>query len=245
MNIKPVIFNSEMIRALMEGRKTQTRRPIKPQPPKESTLHRYYGDESPRPALKNTFGWFMPAAGDLWPCNDDDRISCPFGKVGDLLYVRETWGVADKWIHDCETNPPRTIAYKADQEIRNFDPPYIVDTEPWGWSHMKWRPSIHMPRWASRLTLRITDVRVERVQDITEDDAKAEGIINCSTDLCDSSTGYYDYENQTCYVRFPSQSFSTLWNSIYNNWDQNPWVWVIKFEVIKQNVDEYMANKND
>jgi hypothetical protein len=163
---------------------------------------------------------------------------CPYGKPGDRLYVRETFGVADSWLFGGEpTDPPRCIAYSADHAARCFDPEYDVNTSDWGWENMKWKPSIHMPRWASRILLEITDVRVERLNDISEIDSLAEGIERSSWEY--SCEPYRNYRKprmapgENC--SNPRTSFMTLWESIngHNSWGANPWVWVIKFKVIK------------
>jgi hypothetical protein len=147
----------------------------------------------------------------------------PYGKPGDLLWVRETWGAV--WPAD-EPVPLRQceIEYRADLPPGCTDRPgeWPAD-EGNGPEVPKWRPSIHMPRWASRITLRITDIRVERLQDITENDAKAEG--------CDPVVhpdGAVD-----CGTR--KTTFAKLWNHINGPgaWDENPWVWVISFERVK------------
>lgn len=149
MTDRPILFSAEMVRAILDGRKTQTRRVIKPQPPAEaeSVLRQLYSQDAP----KNDGAWTWWAGKPQKPITKP--LFCPYGKPGDLLWVRETW---------------------APLKSGNVD--FAAD-----WSDMmqkyagKWRPSIHMPRWASRITLRITGVRVERLQDISEDDAWAEG----------------------------------------------------------------------
>lgn len=132
---RPILFTPDNVRKILDGGKTQTRRVIKPQPvPYDECGHPFAG-----------FPW-MPVGGvhqDRWPC--------PFGQVGDHLWVRETW----------QHNPFGGIVYKAGSGIVNCD-------------GRGWKPSIHMPRWASRLTLEITAVKIEQVQDISEDDAMAE-----------------------------------------------------------------------
>jgi hypothetical protein len=132
--------------------------------------------------------------------------------------------------------------YNNQSAIYRADMPDSVAEETKG--IIKWKPSIHMPRWASRLTLKITDVRVERVQDISEEDALAEGIDRTDNNF-GNGVAYCDYQmkrkNDTSdWFNSPVDSFQSLWDSINNNWNDNPWVWVIQFEVIKQNVDEVM-----
>lgn len=185
-NERPILFSGAMVRAILDGKKTQTRRVVKPQPP---------ADWVPSP-------W--PYDGAAW----SDR-RCPYGAPGDRLWVRETWAPISP---DEERRPIREcrIEYRADTSA----------ARPGGWDEdtddpeaARWRPSIHMPRWASRLTLEVTGVRVERVQDISEDDARAEGV--------------YPYADN------PRRFFQELWNSINGargyGWNSNPWVWVVEF----------------
>lgn len=185
MTERGMIFNSEMVRAILDGRKTQTRRIIKPQP--EATLS---GSLSGK--------WLSrPLNGLLLPKIEDIAIHCPFGVVGDRIWVRETWARynIDQNSHD--------IAYRA--------------TTPADWPEEgRWRPSIHMPRWASRILLEITDVRVEQLNDISEEDARSEGISGSS-------------------ARDVKEAYAALWRSIYgsDSWRANPWVWVIKFKRIE------------
>lgn len=147
--------------------------------------------------------------------NDEYQSLCPFGKVGDLLWVRET--TEGDGHYSC---------YSADE--KTVIDPFTGSVASWGYPRPS-RPSIHMPRWASRLTQRITNVRVERLQDISEEDARAEG--------CDDSTseaavyaGWYEK---------PRRAFRRLWEQINGTeiWSANPWVWAIEFEVIHTNID--------
>ncbi|AIN17581.1 morphogenetic protein [Yersinia rochesterensis] len=188
MNEKPILFNSEMVNAILSGRKTQTRRIIS-----EKTLHLFD---------------VAASAGECHPLELCDERSksyylefCPLGKPGDQLWVRETWARynIDQTSHE--------MAYRA--------------TTPADWpKDGLWRPSIHMPRWASRINLLITGVRVERLNDISDADARAEG--------CAYGRGNGEIDLA---VR-PENHFPTLWASIYGkeSWQANPWVWVINFE---------------
>ena len=174
---RPIIFNSEMVRAILAGRKTQMRRPVK------------YGA-----LLGHPHDWCHMIGDEkamLAHFVGDYTRFCPLGQIGDRMWVRETF------FH----SPDFHTWYKAD--CKN--------------TVHKWVPSIHMPRRASRITLEITGIRVERVQDITNGDAMKEGLLD--------ATQYND-----CYVC----AFKRLWDSIYSNWDQNPWVWVVEFKVIEK-----------
>lgn len=187
MNEKPILFNAEMVNAILSGRKTQTRRIIS-----EKTLH--------------LFG-VAASAGECHPIELCDQRSqsyyldfCPLGKPGDQLWVREAFAAGL-----CTES---TLAYRATHKTEDLE-------EGWG-ETIKWTPSIHMPRWASRINLLITGVRVERLQDISDADASAEG--------CKISS----MQSGDCL----SDMFARLWKSIYGeeSWEANPWVWVIEFE---------------
>ena len=168
---RPILFSGEMVRAILDGKKTQTRRVAK------------------GVALE----WLDDAGFDPEFVAKDNDL-CPYGKVGDRLWVRETWGMLP---HPKQASQ---IIYKADNEI-DLD---------------KWKPSIHMPRWVSRIVLEITDIRIERVQDITASDIKMEGVDVFGDDLVKKTL------------------FSDLWNKINAKrgfgWDKNPWVWVVTFK---------------
>lgn len=202
---RPILFSGAMVRAILEGRKTVTRRAINPQPFIDASGNfcwngRNYGQtfEGPRSS----------ALASPIPCSKTKRVACPYGKPGDQLWVRET----------CFINGPdkgAEVIYKADP-LPNWEGEE---------ADIRWRPSIHMPRWASRIQLEITAARVERLQDIIEEQAKAEGA-TCELAEIDS-------------VRLGAAStyragFQRLWQSINGpeSWDANPWVWVVEFHRI-------------
>ncbi len=223
MKERPIIFNGDMVRAVLSGQKTQTRRPVKPQP--------IFKDLASPPR------WCWSGKGHTvkWV----DRISplgmtgdCHFGQPGDHLWVRETFCTFE------QSNGSQGMAYRADTEDGWYSP---CETLTGGYpSHCSchpgcegctagrwkptWRPSIHMPRWASRITLEITDVHVERVQDIHEEDAIAEGIDP-------RKLSYLSGERAVT-------KFSVLWNSLYAadgfGWDVNPWVWVVTVKRVEE-----------
>lgn len=201
-----MIFNGEMVRAILDGRKTQTRRIMKVQPSDgfHPTHNGYDLDLNAHwytPGVVDKNGYLQPAKKDVFGVADENEgYTCPFGAVGDRIWVRETWARynIDQDSHD--------MAYRA--------------TPPADWPEEgRWRPSIHMPRWASRLMLEITGVRVERLQAITLGDICKE--IGC---------GLYDFRPAT----YGFQVWEELWKSIYGeeNWQANPWVWVIEFKVV-------------
>ena len=195
----PIIFNGEMVRAILEGKKTQTRRVIS------------------------------------FPLN---HIHPPYGYPGDNLWVRETWGIGtrphphDGWFDGVE--------YRADEfylEDHDDLPCNRIsdDIEYEKYDTGRWYPSIHMPRWASRIDLSIKDIRVERIQDISEEDAISEGIDK-------SGTFWKDYRKggmKQAMLQDPIDSFRTLWNLINEKrgfgWDVNPWVWVIEWPPLSDN----------
>lgn len=211
--MKPIIFNTETIRAILYGRKTQTRRVIKPgkfdnKPiinPKDIIGHQFYSEPFWLSQGTCYEGHYLRMNG--WRLK---RIDCPYGKVGDELWVRETWA---KYT-DTKIGISRKggYLYKASQYIN----PNAV----------KWKPSIFMPKSASRITLKITDIRVERAQDINDKDSKAEGVDGAERFM---SGGTINGK--------PVKRFGWLWDLINKKrgfgWGKNPWVWVIEFERVK------------
>jgi hypothetical protein len=195
MTERPILFKGEMVRAILDGRKTQTRRAVKPVPTFNGGGACHDAD-----ALQHDYvepHWVFPKI-------------CKYGAPGDMLWVREAWRAwsqYDDW-------PPSRLPPGVDVQ-------YIADASaPWSSRH---RSPRYMPRWASRITLHITDIRVERLQDISEDDARAEG--------CDPVVhpdGAVD-----CGTR--KTTFAKLWNKINGPgaWSANPWVWAISFERVK------------
>ncbi len=211
MSARPILFSGPMVRALLEGRKTQTRRVVK--------WPTWAGPN------QEVFVRDLQGGRELWYCPDGERASkfcCPYGQPGDLLWVRETcspdW--ADKPVYKADGGSAREAGYPA---------------EP------RWRPSIHMPRWASRLTLRITDVRVERLQDISDEDARDEGVNRQSRRVrAMSKFGQSKEAIDAMYLRACRWEYEALWEEINGpgSWDANPYVWALTFDVIKANVDQ-------
>ena len=189
---RPILFNDAMVRAILSGTKTQTRRLVKPQPPAWA--------QHPQPAGD---GWEWTDrhedADDLrhWP-DYYKPMRCPYGQPGDRLWVREAW------------------------RMSAFGPMYRAD----GDDAFGWKPSIHMPRRFSRIDLEVTGVRVERLQQIDEADAEAEGVQQAPQPM---ATMYsVDEVLRTRY----RQGFAELWESINGpgSWDANPWAWVVEFK---------------
>ena len=200
MKERPILFNGEMVRAILEGRKTQTRRVMKVQPLYRTQMKFCVPNNSPK----------------KWHDASDIMEFCPFGKIGDRLWVRETWQCFHVNGDDPIKFNPRpnicSLGFKATDHERSVS---YVSEEFKG----PWVPSIHMPRWASRINLEITNVRVERLQEITEQDAKAEGF------------GIDEHYFKST----PRVHFGSIWEKLYGlqSWISNPWVWVIEFKAVK------------
>lgn len=208
---RPILMSAPTVRALQSGTTTQTRRALKAQPPEDTgdircghynpTIVRR-GEEEPG---EETFGAY--SSDGIW------ALRCPYGQPGDRLWVREPWA------HDDEDG---ALMYRADLGLGG-------DADEWernrleGTPRYRWRSSIHMPRWASRITLEITDVRVQRLQEISVADAMADVVVETNKNLRGMEPcmeWIYAYED--------------LWESIHGpgSWDANPWVWAISFRRI-------------
>lgn len=196
MKERPILFSAPMVRAILGGTKTQTRRIIKPQP--EARWNHVGG---------SAFCTGGHDRGD--DCDGDVVLSCPYGQLGDRLWVRETWA----------KQPNGQAIYCADLNSDGVS----------RWA-ATWKPSIHMPRWASRILLEIVSVRVERLQDISEDDAQAEGIAY-SERFCGYCIGEAEHFNS----HDPRQSYFSLWEAINGAGSviANPWVWVVEFRRVE------------
>lgn len=230
MKERGMIFNGEMVRAILDGRKTQTRREVK--------LNLDIA------CLATTYDWATSLAANHYQGLTEEQIQqkaeslrgvihpvilgngqmvsiiCPHGKPGDRIWVRETFCPVD----DTQYGGEKWVDYRAT--------PKFEESHPAGWDSapndaeaLKWRPSIHMPRWASRILLEITDVRVERLQSITLGDICKE--VGC---------GLYDFRPAT----YGFQVWEELWKSIYGaeSWNANPWVWVIEFKRVEAEKSE-------
>lgn len=224
MKEHPILFTGEMVRAILDGRKTQTRRVVKRAPPPEFGL--------------DSTTQFVPWIGDpsgrhwVWTARECDWwLTCPYGPPGDHLWVRESvlpiGAHPDPGAAACGAR----VFYRAD----HFDHEWADLAKDSG---ERWRPSIHMPRWASRITLEVTNVRVQRVQEITEADAIAEGVGHGFL----MNGGWPDYQhitNGVCELTHDTaeMSFASLWNSINAKrgylWESNPWVWAVTFQRLK------------
>lgn len=207
---RPILFSGPMVRAILEGRKTQTRRAMKHQPilvagrtwtwPENGLAAKLSWGQGRDPNIEDAVSRLSP-----WP-------------TGSHIWVRETWAYTTDYDGQYLMDGRKAL-YRADGET------CITPT--------RWRPSIHMFRWASRITLEVTGVRIERVQDITEEDIRAEGLQPDET-----RHGQYRYPDWSGgWLRSPIVSFSLLWNSLNEKrgfaWELNPWVWVVSFRRLK------------
>lgn len=210
-NERPILFSGPMVRAILEGRKTQTRRVIQPQSNLTSCQFDDMGWELVEDERKNYSAYFkLPEAS--WVATDEPtwrRIKSQYGEPGDSLWVRETFAYCSGDVY----------AYRADFHDAGSESTATVNMETGETAPLKWRPSIHMPRAASRITLEIISVQVERLQDIGQEDACAEGV------------GWWKFSGKE---KDYLPEFRSLWDSINASrgfgWDVNPWVWVIEFK---------------
>lgn len=213
MKERGMIFNGEMVRAILDGRKTQTRRIMKIQPSDgfHPTHNGYDLDLNARwytPGVVDKNGYLQPAKKDVFGVADENEgYTCPFGAVGDRIWVRETWAEAG-------AGAPDLKLYRANYP--EHVPTHYENVPPA--SDIRWTPSIHMPRWASRLTLEITGVRVERLASVSDEDAGKEGYPA-------NPAPYGGTMDKWLWFR-------GLWDSIYpdQSFRHNPWVWVIEFK---------------
>ncbi|WP_455852726.1 hypothetical protein [Pantoea endophytica] len=224
MRERGIIFNAEMVRAVLEGRKTQTRRIMKNQPMPHPTREGDFWFRCNKALSMINVSDFTPRNGPLPDAHEYFSMCCPFGAVGDRLWVRETWmpdaprdGTwGDVEFYGCKGSPLSMIPE------RYRKPEHCIHRASWEGSEMVgWTPSIHMPRWASRITLEITGVRVERLASISPDDARAEGY----PVERDADGGHLD----------PWLWFRDLWDGIYpeHSFKANPWVWVVEFKRVE------------
>lgn len=225
MTERPVIFSGPMVRAILEGRKTQTRRVVKPQPSS--------GIEAAYKMPDGRWQWLhLPP-----PAGVGMGAFAAAYRPGDVLWVRETFYI-DLMPWDTMRLPEqrpaelddRDIYYRADGECCQQIPECSCAEV----GKPRWRPSIHMRRWAARLFLRVEAVRIERLRDISESDAKAEGVTRCA--LSDADLERFD--RMKSWPELYRPMFRMLWDSLnakrgYGWWNANPWVWVIEFERIQ------------
>lgn len=197
MTARAILFNGQMVQALLAGTKTQTRRRVK---------------------LTDSGRVKSVGSAKNWHLDDPDAVhACPYGPPGDLLWVRETFC-------DARLGAAGRVLFSSD-----------------GDTACRWKPSIHMPRELSRLSLRITEVRVQRLQEISEADAIAEGVERRGEFFGHET--WRDYGDSAIAAMSPQESYRSLWESINGpgSWEANPWVWAITFETIHSNIDAVLS----
>ncbi|TGY32521.1 hypothetical protein [Stenotrophomonas maltophilia] len=205
MRERPILFNGDMVRAILTGAKTQTRRPIKL--PHHNPLGQWEACTSGGHGARDLKGNLVPEEVCIWHTRTGDTLVCPVGQPGDRLWVRESW----------------QFEINAMGSAREEDGPFVYAADTYQTGRRieeRWRPSIHMPRWACRLVLEITAVRVERLQAISAQDCLAEGI-----------TTRFRVADAADELRI---QFRDIWNDTGGDWESNPWVWVIEFNRINE-----------
>ena len=217
MAIKPILFNTAMVRAILLGRKTETRRLIKP---------KYRDDEYGFQVVHNDdwSHWYVEKMDEYEGGFDDTRYIRPPYLTGDILYVRETWYYESHMEDQTAGEPDLPSGRYSHRYVFKADcPDFPVDV---GVGKHGWKPSIHMPKEAARIFLRVTDVRVERLQQITEEGAEKEGFVET-----------YVLEGDTKPTYMARDAFRIMWGKTIREtesetygWDADPWVWVIEFE---------------
>jgi hypothetical protein len=221
---RPILFSGPMVRAILDGMKTQTRRVVSLQPPKEIRLALVVNTFS-RPDYSQALFFRGPTVEST---SYGEPVKCPYGKPGDRLWVKENWRVVDNntdsnmLIYRYEADQPNYPTRHLPDDFWSYVPNKIFEKYTGADYSSKLRPSIFMPRWASRITLEITNVRIEQVQSISERDAYLEGIPLVIS-------------NEDNYIT-PQSRYKDLWESINSKkypWSSNPWVWVIEFKVVR------------
>lgn len=217
MKERPILFNTAMVQAILAGRKTQSRRALKYQPQRSDFLPNLcFPKNAAQAKALYPAGWIYPNA------LDEILAMCPFGKVGEQLWVRETFQgplIDQGGDYPDGYEKPEFCVYAADGTAK---PVFTNSDEE---EVCRWRPSIHMPRWACRIILEVTGLRVERLQDISEADACAEGCDNSKSKAA-LAVGWYEK---------PIAAFRRVWEQTGGDWNANPWVWVIEFKVLTTN----------
>jgi hypothetical protein len=224
MKERPILFSGPMVRAILDDRKTQTRRVMTPQP-EHLQLHEWRG-EPIYEGEHRVWCWKTHTFENLWDeyIREPERLelSCmsPYGIVGDRLWVRETW------THDASSLEQCRSAFDC-CSIPGYGPYYrSTEVAP---DTLKWKPAIFMPRWASRIMLEITEVRVQLLQEIEGEDAAAEGIAvaRCGCEVCAHSSAMCPAD-ASAHI----EEYAALWDSINGKrapWSSNPWVWALTF----------------
>lgn len=222
MKERPILMSAPMVRAILDGRKTQTRRTVKPQPPAgcEYVINGAHSHALCRQTSAPSI-WVAPT-----PKSIEHRMPCPYGKPGDRLWVKETWFTPEAWDSVKPTELPILDTTSGIGVRIN----YSADLPPGSVILGRLRPSIFMRRWMSRITLEVVSVRVERLQDISEADAHAEGVEPTQDQFVGAALAGIFGAKHLPYA----SAYAKLWETIngFGSWDANPWVWVVEFKRI-------------
>ncbi|UQY33550.1 hypothetical protein K8U54_17760 [Pseudomonas fulva] len=231
---RPILFSGPMVRAILDGRKTVKRRAMKVQPHDGAsvTVERFNTTVTDRQGNQDA----GPEVFGAWWSDGECSLTCPYGQPGDRLWVRETWSVEmlAGYSEEGGYSSEYELRYRADDSEREIS---VAAGEPDPWINLydsqrgEWRPSIHMPRAACRILLEVTDVRVERLQDITGDQAEAEGGDSAMCrQFLETSPSRHECKEAVIH------GFAGLWASINgdDSWHANPWVWLVEFKRIEQ-----------
>ncbi len=210
---RPILFSGEMVNAILQGRKSQTRRVIRDTDVRDHRAFAVAAYVTSRPVRER--GRVIG--------HRDVIVSSPFGQPGDRLWVRETWRVESRGV----TN---YLDYAADTGAPDMKPVALPEAKAYATRELKYRPSIHMPRWASRITLEVTGVRVERLNDCSAPDALAEGVEEHAW----HGVPIYKWRGVGDFWNDPREAFREGWDSINGKrpgcaWKDSPWVWVVEF----------------
>ena len=241
MKEHPILFSTDMVQAILEGRKTQTRRPVKL--PEHLTRIPFYANGSVPPEKKPYLTFIGGRITHVFKGllrDEEERVAYPPWRVGDRIYVRETCWILGKWVKNGRTNTGKQKwmfcpDYRRCAKFDASHPNTATKTTPRESLAFWKRPSIHVPKWASRIMLEVTAVRAERIQDITREDVIAEGVKLSCDSPCSVIEKYghcVDFEKTNC-----AKKFITLWDSIYDprglGWDVNQLVWATTFKKLE------------
>lgn len=222
MKARPIPMLGPMVNALLEGRKSQTRRIIKPQPEVDG------GSDA-----VDCLDWWLEWKGrDEGMSPKEMARLCPYGRSGDLLWVREAWRT------EAEADAVKPSELRVGAPILTLaDTGVAIPCPLWG----RYRHARFMPRWASRLTLELIDVRVEQLKDIGDAETEAEGLIESA----EYDNWYWSFEEDGAQYCSPVFAYEALWKSLHGegSWDANPWIWVLTFRVHQKNVDSLLKAK--
>jgi len=247
----PLILRDWQVLAILQGHMTQYRVPVTDTNTQGNIcasglkLDEAWIDKGPSPA--GNHGPYLKAPAQPWAVDDMTIVErlYPRTQPGDRWWVREAWGSGDKFLYDGEQDPPRVVIYRADGAAINYvadDGGYSVDTSDWGLSLVRWRSPVSMPKWASRLTIEVTGVRLERAQEISAEDAVSEGVKyepvfgNWAARTEDAMPSIWKARKEN--ERRAIEAFFALWNSTYEKkglgFDTNPWTLVYEFRVVQE-----------